>query len=234
MEGYAWLILDLFAVILLILAVRYGAAKGFLRSIMGIIGFIAAAVLARLLSGPLADLLYRHVIRDSLRIFIENRLDAMALEGGLDFGGINALDALPLLARLLISRDSDRIYDLDSLARESSDGGVSSELISSIVDNTLADPIIAALSSGIFVILLILGVALSRRIARTFGGAYRIPLIGSVNTLLGGILGLIEGGIALYVIGIILRFIISMNNGSVWVISSYSIESSIVFRLFVL
>ena len=60
----------------------------------------------------------------------------------------------------------------------------------------------------------------------------KIPVLGGMNAVLGGAVGLVEGVITLCVVCIVARMIISLSGGNIVFMNEATIDSTLLFRVF--
>lgn len=215
-----WLIWDVISLVAIVLLVWDCARKGFLRKIVHFVGAVAAAVGAALLCGPLAVWLYDNLVRDAVRAALSKQV-AAALEGGISSGGL--LGALPdWAARMAPGADLPMPQQGDEVLAA----------VEQLLDAALAQPIVTLLQGICFFLLFTLLVVLARFIARMFQGVNRIPLIGSVNSVLGGVLGVGEALILLYVLAVVLQLYVAYSGGGRGIVSGRVLEEGYLFSFF--
>ncbi len=83
-----WLI-DLGAVILIGLMTYLGYKKGFIKALIGLVGFLIALLLAKGLSEPISEMVYDTFISDALKSYVTSYIDS--LTGQADLGGAQPL-----------------------------------------------------------------------------------------------------------------------------------------------
>lgn len=78
-------------------------------------------------------------------------------------------------------------------------------------------------------ILVLIGLSIAAKLLKFVN---KIPLIGGVNSLLGGLLGIVEGLVTVCMACIVVRLITTLSGGNVMFFNNAAIESTYVFRLF--
>ena len=193
--------------ILLIVISSY--KKGFLRSIVLLVGYaasvFAALGLSRWLSGAVFRQFLYHPIVDSV-----NKTVGATAEG-IPFSEVlsNVFDKLPgfVVNPILATFGGEEkiISDL-----QSSTGGALSLLGKSLTD-TVISPVVTLLLQMLFCLLIfIICVIIVKMIASLFKRFYKIPILGPVNSLLGGIVGILKAVVILYILAIAASFMISI------------------------
>ena len=206
-------IIDVIAAAVLIAAAAWGAHRGLFRSLAGlavvIVALVGAAVIANALAAPAARL-----VTPLIREGIETRVDeAMAQqsqgvqmpEADVDEG----FEIADLLALMGLDEDVR-----DSLARQTEekiqDTGVS--LAMAVVESVAESILYAALFLLSFVVLTI---AL-KLLIRALDLVLQLPGLHLVNSLGGGLIGLAEGALALFLaIWVLRRFGVSFETDTV-------------------
>lgn len=122
--------------------------------------------------------------------------------------------------------DSDAIYSLVLGITDFSYDNYGASVIAGIIDPIVKVPLRVILFLLIFsAVMLILGI-----IANMSKIINRIPVISSVNELLGGLLGLIKSAVIIFIICIGIQFLISLTDNSLVFLNTYTIDRTIVFR----
>ncbi len=219
-----WLAYDVFSMLLLALLVTDCARKGFLRKIIGFIGAVAAGIGAGLCSTPAALWLYENIVRDTLRLFISERA-SQAVAQGLDGALPDLSFALPAWAARLLPEGAALP---DAPARALDVGPI----VEGFIDSALAQPVLLLLRGVCFFGLFALFLALARMLARVMGLANRLPVVGPVNTMLGGVLGVGEGLLILWLLAAGARLYITWSGGGGEYVNESIITDGYLFSFF--
>lgn len=204
MTEYTWLLWDILAVVVLFYFVYNSAAKGLIRTLVSFAGYAIAAVSARMLSPIAAEKFYDTIVQDAIHHVILSRFEK-GIEDGAS-GLAQLLQALPSGLQRMISGTS--LEDTLSLA----DTDVSA-LVDNIVNIALKETVLSILQSLLFLLIFTLSLVLVRHIARAFTGVYKIPVIGTVNTVLGGVVGVLEGVLVLLIAAVLIRLLLNFSDG---------------------
>lgn len=223
LRPYMWVLWDLLAVGILFYFVGNAAAKGMVRTLISFLGYVVAAAVAKLATPVLAEKLYELVVRDALRLVVMNRLEGIATQGGELASGL--LDAIPQGLRRLIPVDA-----LDTV--EKAAGSDAGQLVGEIIDAALRDPVISILGGLLFLLVFTLVLLVVRQVSRLFTGMYRIPLIGTVNTLLGGLVGVVEAALVLFLSALVLHLLITFTGGGYFWLNEKIMDDSYICRVF--
>lgn len=220
---YGWFFWDLFAVILLTLLVGRSARHGFARTAISFCGFFVASILAGTLGPMLARLLYDEVIRDALLVVIGRELDGMLADGGSLAGSL--ADLIPKGLQGIVQDGGEEVINTFF-------GGDTAALAKTIVDGALSSPVLSILEGICFFAVLSLTMLLVRHVSRLFTGLYRVPVLGTLNTVFGGIIGVLEGILVLYVLAILLQIVMTVTGNELDWLNRELLDSTFIYRVF--
>ncbi len=218
----SWLAWDLFALLIVIWLVWDCARKGFMRKILGFLGAVASAAGAAFFSGPVALWLYNVLVRDLIRAVLSRRI-AKSLEEGLAATG-GLLNAMPQWVSRMAQQDTDfplpRAVDQVLPAVEE------------LIDAILAQPVLMLLRGLCFFAIFTLLSLLARYLVHLLGGINALPLIGPLNTVLGGVLGVGQALLLLYLIAIVAHIYVAYSGGGTGLFSDSSMREGFLFGFF--
>ena len=100
---------------------------------------------------------------------------------------------------------------------------------------TIADqmlyPIIYTLLQALFFLLLFFAImVIVRSLSKVFRGVRHIPLIGPVNSLLGGVLGLVQAAVVILIVVMALNLIIGVTGDGIPYLNNEAISKTYLFR----
>lgn len=283
---------DFVVVAILLIFLYLGGKRGFLRSVVLIVGYFGAFFAASYFSELLAPTTYDSLVRPMVVSSIEKKMDSIDITEELQRSMNNAY------------RDSGISFDKEEVERVIADSNgsltqsfsdyitaktgvvIESEKISEVLQNafmgdtmerffaslptfmkesageylsansaTLGDTIKGTvgtketaagfleehvLRSGavsvlrIVLFFLFFGIAMLivSLLARIFKGVNRVPIIGSVNALLGAVVGLAEGAIIIYVAALLIHLVIMLMASPMIVFNEETIQSTLLFKQF--
>lgn len=206
-------IIDIIAAAILIAAAAWGAHRGLFRSLAGlavvIVALVGAAVIANALAEPAA-----HLITPLIQDHIETKVDAAMAQQSQEVQMPEAdveekFEIADLLALMGLDEDVR-----DSLVRQTEekiqDAGVS---LAMAVVESVAQSILYATLFLISFVGLTIGLKL---LIRALDLVLRLPGLHLVNSLGGGLIGLVEGALALFLaIWVLRRFGVSFETDTV-------------------
>jgi len=259
-----WIILDAAALAVLLLFIIFGRRKGFVAMALLLIGTLAALWTAHHFAQPLAQWAYDNYAEERLVEYVDTKLDENydngeigALAGALEalseeVGLMSDLDLLKGKARELL-QDVQQFISSQSGQGEvipypdgiDPDAEQQSEILrlleeghslSQALVDTILRPLVLSFLELLAFLLLFLAVNFIIKLlihaSRVFN---KLPLLGGVNRFFGGLCGLAEGVIFLYIIGIVLRMVTAAAAPDVFITTDLLKEtkllSSIIFFL---
>ena len=104
----------------------------------------------------------------------------------------------------------------------------SSSVKSAVIDHMLRPAFTLVMKTIFFAVIFIVVSCVLDIVARLLKVVNKVPVIGSVNGLLGGVCGLIS----ICVICILVRFIVTLSGGNVLLLNDTAIDSTFIFRYF--
>ncbi|MDR2931809.1 MAG: CvpA family protein [Oscillospiraceae bacterium] len=221
MRDYIWLFWDLAAVCIIFWCVRACARRGLVRTVIGFLAYVIAAMAARFLSPMASRFIYDKIVKDALVIFVDDRLgDTIA--SGQDLA-VRLVESFPKLLRqyLPLPEQLDVTAAVDT-----------KEIVESLIEAAVREPVLLLLQSLCFIIIFSLVLFVTRYVSRLFTGLYRIPLIGPVNTLLGGVVGLFEAVIFMLLGAFAAGLVIFLSENKLFWLNSDVMDATYIWRFF--
>lgn len=220
------LILDAIIILIILLFVFLSAKKGFVRTLIEVIGFVAALVIAFTFSTPISNVIYDKAIHPSVVKTVQN------VAGD---GVTNATSAV------------DAVWNkMPSFITESSFFDLSKETITTSVQNQVSNDttqlaqniseafvkpattkLLSVLISVIFVVVLLFVVKI---LAKYINKLFTFSFVGSINKTLGGVLGLIKGAAIAVIFCLIISLILSFTKNGFLIFTYDAINSSYIFK----
>ena len=220
------LIFDLIALALIIIMVTISAKKGFLSGVVSFVGWIVSAFIAKTFCTVAADYIYSGLIQDKIYNAVVSSLENHTPSISSSYSELFA--SLPeSLQSLLGSIDPETINSvfgdpnrtLESVALQ-----LSQDVIGPVVMTMLI-----ALS---FIVIFLICMLVVKFLAGLFTGVKKIPVIGPLNTMLGGVIGAAEAVIVLYIVKVIIEFITTAAGGNLFGLTFEDFSNSYVFQFF--
>ena len=225
------LVFDAVAAVIVLICIFMGVKKGFLSTIVMMVGQIAAIVVAIVLSGLLSSYIYSNFIEqkiinemtDKIQITFSGESTAAATEIV-----TKATENLPGFisdkAKKMAEEDSGLLKNLDEKL------GNSSKDAAKLIEDNIIQPIAEfALRIIMFSVMFIILMIIVRLLAKLLKAVNKIPLVGGANKALGAATGLLDGIIKVIILVYIIKFAVLISDNSIPVINDETISESYVF-----
>jgi uncharacterized membrane protein required for colicin V production len=197
---------DLAAVLILLQTVAYSSRRGFATGIFRLVGQLAAFFGATYLSRTGAELIYNGFLKTEVTAFL-NR----SLQGGQVAEIVSQLEAgleqLPHLSANILSMGID--LDAISQALANSVAGVGTTLEQAVIGPAVR----GFVSVVLFLLLFAVFGVLVRVLTSAIHFVFRSPILAPIDRFLGGLLGLLQGSLNLYLVCIGLKLLFYLVGG---------------------
>lgn len=217
------ILIDLAVLVILFFCTLQGYRSGFLKSVIHFVGYICAIVISFVGSKMLAALI-SGMSRSYFLGFVTEKIGDIS--GGSPEQAIERMyDSMPrylLNAAEFLFGSSDQL--VEKVAASTQDAA---EAITDIIILPIVSMLVQAV---VFLILLGICLFLVRRLARASWIVRKIPIIGSVNALFGGILGCLQGFLLLAVLIGIMSFVAAVSGGNHSWLSDEVLKHTYLFR----
>lgn len=201
MEFLCLVLYDAIAVVILLLSVSKSARIGFAETITSIIGRIAAFFAALFIGKAGSQLIYDLFLDQRIHRFLNETIADSVSAGDILNSIQEATESLPSFVVNLYGL-SNSTY-LEDAVNDSMVGAVRA------LEAQIVEP---ALTGFIHIVLFLLSFAvlcfLVHHFSKAVGFVFKLPVIKTVDRFLGGVLGVVQGGINLYLIALVLRFVL--------------------------
>ncbi len=225
-----WIILDIIVVLIVALYVYISAKKGFVRTVIELVGFFLAVYISFTASGLIAEGIFASFLEPSVSEVIEETIIASAGENSAEMAEDiweNIPDAFTTAAESF-GVDKQMIHNLIQNSTSSADTKSIAEIITLNTVRPIAVPIIKTICGLIiFSVLMIL----VKILARLLGRAVNIPIVGKLNKLLGGTLGALKGVLVAYVLVVLITLIMGFTEEGFLIFTKENVEESGLFKI---
>lgn len=206
--------------------VYHCARKGFVGTVVGFAGYAVALFGARQLSGPASVYAYDNFAHSYIAGQIETRLLELGLDQQLlDFQGIGQL--MGSMPKWMTFAFSSAGLNPDAL-----DIPQSGDVAEQLADMIFKAPVLAVINSLFFFIFFSVLVYFVRRASGALRGVNRLPLVGTVNCALGGLIGVLEWAIFAYIAALLLKLVIEFTGGSLAWLNYGVFRDTYIIRIF--
>jgi uncharacterized membrane protein required for colicin V production len=185
-------ILDLIIVAVILVTVFLGYRRGFIRTIIQLIGCVVAFALALSFSATVSTYIYDDLLRDGLHEKIETVWNETVIEGAatsVTEQVESVLEELPSFVSATLDADTLVAGIRDTVGLSETGTAVADYL----VDTMLRPVIVAVLRFVSFLILYLVFMLLIRLLEKLLTPLIKLPLIRQTDGTLGAVLGLLKG-----------------------------------------
>lgn len=221
-QPYIWILWDLAAVGIIFRSVQKSARRGFVSTVLGLLIYIVASVVAVKTHAMLAVFLYDNVLHEVIQHVLVRSFNDMLGQIGENTNDI--LHSIPFALRILIGFKGGEVAAIQS--------DDANEIASQVIETALKNPIMTILNTVSFLIIFTLAAYVMRELTKFFTGVNKVPVIGALNIVLGAAAGVIEGIIMLFISGFIMRMVIAVSGEVWWWLNSAVINETLIWRLF--
>lgn len=217
------MILDLIIFGIILLLVIIGAARGIAKTLLNLLSVAAAGIFSYLAAGLLSNLIYTAFIGPSITNSVTDSMaDSTAAAGAV------VQDAIDGLPEFMVNIFSFFGITTDALSK-SADTALNTAGTSAAqaVEIAVKPAVTGVLSIILIVLLFIIFLIICKKISKKLERLFHIPIVGTLNRILGGALGFLEGSAVCLIVIFVLK--ISMAVSGDPIISSELIDGSYVF-----
>ena len=221
----AW-VFDIIAVLLIVTTIIISAKKGFLSGLLSFAGWLISVFVAKTFCTVSANFVYNALLKNRIYTAVFSALEQHG--GDLSSSYTEFIESLPETIQKLLES-----ADIDALGSILSDSGKSLESIATRVSEDVVGPLVLTLLTALaFIIIFVVTLLVLKLLARIFKGVKKIPLIGPINTFLGGVTGAIEAVIIIYILKIVIEFATTASGGNLFGLTLDDFSNSYVFHFF--
>lgn len=222
------MIIDIILIAVIVLFAVIGMKRGIAKTLLNIAGLVLSAIAAYYLAGLLSRSMYDAFIKQT----VMQNIQQIIQQNGADYAVNNCLEAMPAwingVLSFIVGLFGMTVGDFEK--HMTIPDGVS-ESVAQTVENTVA-PVITSLLEFVFlVVLFIVLFIIAKKLVKLASKVFDIPVIKQINRLLGGVLGIAEGVVIVFVAANILGFSMQFSNP---VLLNGGIFSGAVFKFFCL
>ncbi len=200
MEFLMLVLYDAIAVVILLISINSCAKTGFAQTITSILGRIASFFGALFIGKVSSQLIYT--------IFLEKRLMRFLQEVvGDNLSSSDIMESISEAANTLPTFMAN-FYGLTGSGLEDAIGDTVVGAVRALEQQIVEPAVTGFLHIVIFLICFAVLSFLAKRFSEAVGLVFKLPIIKTVDRFAGGLLGIVQGGINLYLIALVLRFVL--------------------------
>ena len=187
-------IIDIVLLAVFILIVVLAAKKGFAKTLLDFVAMILAVVLAYSFAPMVSEFVYDNIVKDKIIESVEKQLDGKELDAvGTAESVKNIINELP---EPVVRISNSLGIDVEKISNKIDLDKISQDVTVEGLTEKVAKPIILpALNLLSFALLAVLLMIILKFIASLLSKVFKLPLVGAVNTTLGGVFGALKGAI---------------------------------------
>lgn len=207
------IILDVILITVLAAFIFTAAKKGFMLSLLELLAVVVSLALSYQFSPVVAQAAYDGIVEDSLIETVETQIDENFNISSTATQAEVILEAIP---DFMVSFASSAGVELEEVKTKISSENFSSENLATELVQKVAQPIVVgALNIVFFLILAFVLLFVLKWVAALLAKLFKLPLIGTVNKVLGGVLGACKGVLVIVFICTILDIIFSNGDNEI-------------------
>lgn len=216
------IVLDLIIVGIILLMIFLSAKRGFVRTLIEVVGFVAALFIAFTFSSPIAGITYDKIIEPAVvKTIEETTADA----------GVAATDTIWATVPDFITNNSERfgISKEDLTVKLSGGDNAASDAAVSISENIIEPIAVKVLGLTISTVLIVVLLFVVNVLAKLLNKLFSFSLVGKLNRTLGGVVGFFKGILFSVVFCMIVSVIVSFTQNGFLIFTTQAIDSSVIF-----
>lgn len=220
------LIIDIAIILIIAFVIWRSAVRGFVRTVIEMVGYILAAVISISLSGTIAEAAYDNLLRPKVISAAQKTVDSTA-QSAENYAN-EIWDSMPSFISKTVDIFGKKEEVVKDIGESVKGNGISAvENIADSAVRPIAINLIRTLSSVIIFLILL---ALVKFLARWINRLFSIPVVGSFNALLGGAVGAVKGFILIFITVFVIRVAVNAMLGSFWIFDQQLINDTFLFR----
>lgn len=222
------IILDAIVIFILIFSVIFSYRKGFLRSILSIASYVVSFFIANFIGKFISQLIFDNLLASSIQESISNTLYSSLSAGNLSNGLSELSNIVPdfLTSYLLGGKTVDDVAGV-FIAQQNIYSAANA-----ITTQIVRPSVILVMSLLLFFVLFILCKILFHYLYKLTGVLNKVPIIGMLNGLLGGLCGIVKAGIIIFIIAIISWVLILITKDQLNFLNTNIISDTHLFFVF--
>lgn len=206
------LVLDIILAGIFIVLVVSAAKKGFVLTVLEVVAIIAALFCASYISEPIAQTSYDMFIKSSVVKTVNAEVSEKAVPANL---GDVAFEAIPDYAvnfAECAGIDTQSVKNsINNTISKAVQNGKTDEIGEKVEENCVRPIAVPAIRIILFFILFVILLLVFRLIAKAVSKMVQIPVVGTLDTVLGGVIGALRGAAVLIIVSTV--FVTMLSGG---------------------
>lgn len=219
------LIIDISTVLFTVLLIWLASKKGFIASFVELVGYVLSLILAGYFSSALSNFVYDKYLQTKITTALDSSIrDATT---GLDWTDAvaNAVKDLPgVVSDLISSVFTSLTNETQSFVYDNT-----FNIADGFISTTIKPMIISLLTSIFFVIIFTIILFLIKHTSKALSNVDDIPVLGTANRVLGGILGFAKSILIIFIIFMAMNLFIKLTDNQSEYINYDTMNKSLVY-----
>lgn len=219
-------IIDIALITVILVFLIVGIKRGFIKELVSLIGFVVAFVVALFLSGIGSSFVYDTFVDG----FVKDKVSSAVMQS-IDNEVDGVLVSIP---DYFINAAEATGTDIEGVVKSNIGASVeeTANSVAATVSKDVAKPVIGALIRVIlFIIIFIIVKILIDWIGRALDLVSRLPVIHSLNRVLGAVIGTARGVVTAAIICFVAMYLIKFQGGNLFGLTAEMLEGSFIYNL---
>ena len=220
------MVLDLIVVLIILAVALISAKRGFVKVAIELAGFIAAVFITLTISTPLASLTYDKIIEPPIVSSVSKATGDSVTQITDD-----TWNALPEFIRKYSENVGFSKESINKSINENMGNGAVSA--AKAASQGVVKPIVAKLLAVLYgILIMVILIFLVKILAKFLNGVFSFSIVGKLNRILGGIVGIPKGIIIAMLFCLVISLIVPLTNGGFLIFKTEAMEKSWFFTHF--
>ncbi len=217
-------VLDLIVIAIIAVFALISAKRGFIRTIIEIVGFVLVILFANNVSPTVSDYTYDKLIEPPIISSVEN----LQIDGK----PINiSTDNLPSFVNNFLG-ESFNITEFQNEINKNISAGIASAVTSA--SQTIVKPVVTSILNVIFTLIItVVLLIIVNLLAKIINKLFSFSLVGKANKILGAILGIAKGVVVACIACTVISLIVSLTQNGILIFTQGNIDASNLFKLLI-
>lgn len=225
-----WIVLDLIVIAIIAVFALISAKRGFVRTLIEVVGFIAVILLANNVSPMLSETTYNKFIEPAI---VEKVTESFGESDLLNLSEIKITEKdIPSFVYKILGDDFS-LENFQATINENLGEGIENAMYEA--SQTVIKPVITEILNVIFMILIIVVLfVVVKFLAKLLNKLFSFSFVGKANKTLGAILGAVKGIAIAVIFCSIVGLIVPLTESGLLIFTQSAINSTILFKLLIL
>lgn len=226
-----WYVLDLMVLLIIFYFVIASAKRGFARSFVELVGFILSIYIAFFVGNTVSAALYEKTIKPAVVNTVTQSVESNASSSVNDT--VNSIwEGMPKAIKNAsgyfgVSKETVS----NNINAQISENVNVEQIADTTVDKVVKPVAIPLVKSVIGIVLFTVLMFAVKILARIINKMFKLPLIGGLNSFLGGVIGLGKGLVISIAVCITIGTLVALTGKEIWIFTKENIDKTYIFGL---